>query len=356
MSGQSFGVTKDGTLERCRAKPENRGRGRCFHSDHVEFTDKDVAYGAVDKFNEDVLKKSFGAASYLTPLDSVSEVSSVNGRSLSREEFISAADKLSESFSNDDYAFFSEFEDIYRQRLLNPKLRKRYESSVSNIEGFLNSKDEDAVRIREFLGPDVNIRDFSEICVSEVSAMTHKEKWRPRRSGLRRVILTNVVNDMTKKRYLASVLFFGGRCVYCHKPLRKRPPKNLQATGEHLTALSPSGSSKPFGSTRYGNMALACFRCNQARGNKDLVDFIQTSDTIPDAKRVECLARIKAFRRFALYEEFSKEDNEQIRRSIESTRSKIDSLRLPNGVIPDERIDEARTVVKAAIFDLKSIL
>lgn len=34
-----YGRRSDGCVERCRAKPENRGRGRCPHGEHVALTD-----------------------------------------------------------------------------------------------------------------------------------------------------------------------------------------------------------------------------------------------------------------------------------------------------------------------------
>lgn len=34
-----YGRRSDGCVERCRAKPENRGRGRCPHGEHVVLTD-----------------------------------------------------------------------------------------------------------------------------------------------------------------------------------------------------------------------------------------------------------------------------------------------------------------------------
>ena len=39
-----YGKRQDGCVERCRAKPENRGRGRCPHGEHVALTDAQAGY------------------------------------------------------------------------------------------------------------------------------------------------------------------------------------------------------------------------------------------------------------------------------------------------------------------------
>lgn len=54
MSTISYGVSESGTLEKCRAKPENRGKGRCTHGDHIEVSQSQIDNGEVDKFNEKI--------------------------------------------------------------------------------------------------------------------------------------------------------------------------------------------------------------------------------------------------------------------------------------------------------------
>jgi len=54
MSTVSYGVSASGTLEKCRAKPENRGKGRCTHGDHMDIPQEQIANGAIEKFNEKI--------------------------------------------------------------------------------------------------------------------------------------------------------------------------------------------------------------------------------------------------------------------------------------------------------------
>lgn len=355
--GKIFGQREDGTLERCRAKPENRGKGRCPHGKHVSVPLSHIRSGIIERFNEEQLHKNFSSLLPSHTRESTSISSPYSGVRLTREEFIESAHALAETMSTQDYEFFAQFSRIYEERIHNRELAQRYTNTVANIESFLKGSSKTAQRIRSFLGKDINLHDFSEICVAEVSSMTSKAQWKPRGgNSVSRVVLTNVVNDMNKQRYLASVLYFGGRCCYCGVPLRKRPPRDKQASGEHLTPLNPTKPHAIHGATRFGNMALACQKCNNLRGNNDLVDFVMSSPTIHDSQRLECLARIESFRRFALYEEFTREENARITQTIVTINKSINKLRLPDGLIPEESIPQARSIIKENIFDLREKL
>lgn len=48
------GINADGTVSVCRARPENVGRGRCKHIEHVESSLSDAE---ISKINEDALEK-----------------------------------------------------------------------------------------------------------------------------------------------------------------------------------------------------------------------------------------------------------------------------------------------------------
>ena len=49
-----YGRRSDGCVERCRAKPENRGRGRCPHGEHVALTDAQAQEMNQERLSEDV--------------------------------------------------------------------------------------------------------------------------------------------------------------------------------------------------------------------------------------------------------------------------------------------------------------
>lgn len=208
--------------------------------------------------------------------------------------------------------------------------------------------------MREFLGKDVNLRDLSEILVLQVGSMTATSKWSHGKSSVRRAILTALNNDMTKERYVASVLFFGGRCCYCNNVLRKGPPPEKQASGEHITPISPSKKGESVGSTRYGNMALACVACNKERANKDLLKFIQETKRIKKDEKINVLARIQNFRNFALYEDYSDSYCKKIEKTIQEVSEFEKSFRNPDGTFNETDVrQKVREKIKIAVFDLK---
>ena len=58
---------------------------------------------------------------------------------------------------------------------------------------------------------------------------------------------------------------FHGRCVYCGAAVTNEPgkPKPSSATCDHFIPLSKGGPNTP------RNKVLACFACNQAKGDMD---------------------------------------------------------------------------------------
>lgn len=49
------GINADGTVSVCRARPENVGKGRCKHIEHVESSLSDAE---ISKINEDAWRSS----------------------------------------------------------------------------------------------------------------------------------------------------------------------------------------------------------------------------------------------------------------------------------------------------------
>lgn len=359
------GRKSDGVLEVCRALPDNRGRGRCPHGDHIEVSKKDIADGVLDRFNEEVLSKSLGAVS-VNKRDNdfpnnVSEnaiSSHSSGRVLSRDELLSGAQKIADNFTDEDWAimrgYYNSLNKSIHRRLSNGGLQKRFNDVSENVAEYLKSDDVAAIQTREFLGDGVDLDEFSRILTHQVKAMTCAEEWRGSKSSIRRIILTSLDNDMTRERYTASVLFFGGRCCYCNCVLRKSPPPGRQASGEHLTPVSPSDPNSVNGGTRYGNMVLACVRCNNSRGNKELVSWVQKTNCIPEKDKALALGRIQAFRNFTLYHEYSPEENDRIMDTVKNLEKHLTKLTESNGgKLSIEQRREFKREIKVALYDLK---
>jgi hypothetical protein len=326
-----FGQNADGTLSLCRAKPENVGKGRCKHGQHIM---SDASDATIRAFNEEVLAKAHGALATSTnkarqegeqntevalkkATPTPGMVSSYYGRSMTRKEFHESVESVAEQFSHEDYSFIRDFYSKFEDRLNDPRLQRRFQRAEGNIYAFLSSKDPIARRTREFLGDDVDLKEFSRIIATNVKSMTASIEWRNdgRRHQPQRIILTSAMNDMTRERYVASVMFFGGRCCYCHKPFQSGVGNEHAASGEHLTPVTPK--NPPPGTTRYGNMALACIGCNKERRNKDLNEWVQSTSRIPEDKKDEVLSRIESFRRFALYKEMTPEQVKKVSKSID---------------------------------------
>ncbi len=283
-------------------------------------------------------------------------VSPGGGKNLSSSEFRDAAADLSEAFPTDSWellnSFYADFQGIISQEQF---YGKTAHETVPSVLSYLESDSETAQNVRDFLGPEVDLEVFASILVKEVRSMTSSEI--PRNSprlAIRRSLCSGVANDMTKERYVASVLFFGGRCCYCNVVMTKTPGPT-QATGEHITPVNPA-DSEIVGVTRYGNMALACFRCNSSRSNTNLDEWIEKTDLLQGEEKDKARRRIVAFRKFALYRDYSEKQSEAINDCAEFLTTMKNSMRRHKGSFVDEDFNRLNDTYKILTFDLRQVL
>lgn len=309
-----------GGLSICRAKPENRGKGRCHHQSHVSKAELDKDSITIQQYNEFLLSKTPPAPSLKKAASSKKNVvqGGTGGIALSEQEFHEASDTLADAFPKEDWNYITQFYQEFQERLDDEELREHFESSRDNIYSYLTSDSPIAKKTRDFLGPEIDLYDFSSILVSATKSMkrVRLENSASHPIQMRRTVLSQIHNDMSREKYVATVLFFAGRCCYCSCVMTKTPGPT-QATGEHLTPNHSSQSHDIVGATRFGNMALACFACNNSRKNIPLKTWIKTADTLTPQQREKALKRIETFRGFAKYSEFSKEDSRLIEAKIE---------------------------------------
>lgn len=380
----TYGVDpKDGTLSPCKAKPENRGRGNCYHEDHHEL---DQSQEVIDRFNEEKLKELYGAppvhkkaaptptapkppSASLTakkpgflgkPKGSRSVPSPGGGRDLSQEEFRTATRELAEAFPEEDWDYINQFYQDFNELVTEEELQDHtnFKHATESLHAYLSSDGETPHKIREFLGSDVDLKTFSFILVSGVKSMRMPTALRndKGRVPLVRIVNTSLNNDMTRERYVASVLFFGGRCCYCNCVLTKNVGADDQATGEHITPLTPSQEGGVCSGTRYGNMALACMGCNNERGNKALDEWIHETKRVSAENKDASLDRIKKFRAFALYREYTPEESAKIMGTIDELRANLMAVKRENGVFKPEDFKRLKMETQSTIFQLQQEL
>lgn len=357
-----YGRKADGTLDICKASPENRGKGNCTHEDHVEITGMNPSLIA-NRHNEKVLEDSFSklpekVVDNLYPKNVTEDriQSHDGGPVLTKEELVDSANAIAETISKEDWSIIKDFYGNFNRRLTDEEITERYDSVSSNIETFLKGKSATAKKVRGFLGDKVNLAEFSSILTHQVNSMTASIRWgfkRKRHPSVKRIILTSLDNDMTRERYVASVMFFGGRCCYCNRILRKNPPPQHQASGEHITPIAPEDPKGIHGGTRYGNMVLACVRCNNNRGNKDLVEWVQETGCIKEEDKPFVLGRIQAFRKFALYHEYDEDENKRILDAADELSEFVENSRNSDGSFEESAEDKIMERIKVTLYDLK---
>ena len=361
-----YGRRSDGCVERCRAKPENRGRGRCPHVGHVALTDAQAREMNQERLSEAVPGFHVGAGESANngaaggDADGVGAVpvrasvrpgaGRVGGVRVprpggvpkpspgvfhnSRASHPLTAKELSEQSARVSAALDEETWGSIRGlwERVNLAIADGDEEKAADSRALweragekardlflaeLDADTEDGRRLRAYLGDDVKTSDVADILAFNIGQMTAPVPVKSRDTKLSRHALTAFDNDMNKSRYVMSVLAFGGRCCYCNRPLHRGEPADGQATAEHITPVNPRGGSTVRGATRYGNMALACVACNRARGNQNLEEWVLVTGRIPDREeKARCLARIREFRAYAGYEEYTAEQTKRLNLEI----------------------------------------
>lgn len=312
-----YGRNRDtGEWERCRA--ETPGNGRCHHSEHQEMSAGE-AVAANDRARE--------RSSALTPATARIRrhgippqkpgvfANAKRSRRLTRAELLEASTGVADAITVEDWEALRSFWGSFEGGRIPRSLARDTEALATRIEDAINTDSQEAGRLRAFLGPDVDVRELSRILASNVGQMTAPVKARWKNRNLNRSVLTSFDNDFNKTRYVVSVLAFGGRCVYCNRVLHRGDPEDGQATAEHLTPVNPSSGVR--GSSRMGNMVLACAGCNKSRGNKEMGEWLAATGRVPEEQKPLVLARIRNFRSLCMYEEYTSEQDEAISRELE---------------------------------------
>ena len=331
-----------GRPTRCRAKGDN-----CpFGGPEQHFESREKAYAAIEAQNE-----SFGELNPLPSLKGDQIANSLDSEPLTRQELIEASRAVAAQFSEKDWLVLQEAGEMYARRINTTAIRQIYQTHEENIANFL--REPQARKLRKFLGGGINRNALAKILVNNVKGMTRAEHWKTNsKVSIARAVFSALDNDMTKERYVASVLFFGGKCCYCNCVLHKGAHNAKLATGEHLTPISPEDPNALHGATRFGNVALACYRCNGSRANNELVEWLRTTNVVPKAEKAKVLGRIEAFRRFALYSDYSPQRNAEIMRKVADLNSFMENLKDENGKFTPENAQRIRDAIKIAIYDL----
>lgn len=353
-----YGKRQDGCVERCRAKPENRGRGRCPHVGHAVLTDAQAQEMNQDRLSEAVPGFHVGAgesanggagdgARVVGARPGAGRVGGVrvprpggvpkpspgvfhNSRAshpLTAKELSEQSARVSAALDEETWGSIRGLWERVNLAIADgdeaaaADSRALWERAGEKARGLflaeLDADTEDGRRLRAYLGDDVKTSDVADILAFNIGQMTSPVPVKSRDTKLSRHALTAFDNDMNKSRYVMSVLAFGGRCCYCNRPLHRGEPADGQATAEHITPVNPRGGSTVRGATRYGNMALACVACNRARGNQNLEEWVLVTGRIPDREeKARCLARIREFRAYAGYEEYTAEQTKRLNLEI----------------------------------------
>ena len=267
-----------------------------------------------------------------------------NGHGITRKAFDTQVSNVSNVINDDDWEILkSSTEDIDSiiSRDYGIGGEQRRKAVADSIADYLSS--DDAEPLRKYMGENIDVNDMAIMLTYHVSTMTRPA---PISKSITRCILSRTGNDMNKKRYISSVLFFGGRCCYCGRILHKSTGRtgkidDAAATAEHIDPMD----GNPHGETKYGNMALCCNRCNNSKGNLSLDEWIDGNTAMNQHQKDMMISRIRDFHQYTMYEPMSMEKSREIDRIIEQARKDEEELAIhgDDGNMPPRKNGETNS-------------
>jgi len=325
MQKAIVGVKHDGSVSICKAAPEHRGKGSCKHFEHLEINEN-TAEEYITKRNEEILQRTyhiFGNIKKRKPSRKERRRIIDLNNFWNLEELNKESLEVESQYESPSERSIEEIHSIYNKAKMN---NNSEEEAVKKITDFLNSNSETAFEIRNFLGDGSNIEAFAWLIVKKPNGM-NKQRWTSSgKVSASRAVLSNLHYDLDDKKYIASVLFFKGRCCYCNRTLDSKNRSSMP-TAEHLTPVSAEKPDSIRGSTRYGNMTLCCNLCNTKRQDQNIADWLAQTSTVKKDNKPYSLGRINAFRAYTGYQEYTVEENSLINESIRKVVDFTDSFR-----------------------------
>jgi len=315
MSTKRLGRTREGVLTVCQAKPENVGKGKCSHHTHFEIPVEKVQKTLLrdeeqrlERKHQKQIKKILKTEKRKEPEQNPQDIK----EQFYTKERYAEIESLKSEYSKENMSFVNHFAEKFDELLIVAS-RRRGIPPEPIIERFLQSKDPLAVKVRNNFDKDVSEYEIAKLLCNPPRSIKRRVEFKDKNVSTARLLLSRIDSNMDRINYVKTVVYFGGRCCYCRKYLENKNDNKRQATGEHLTPLSPSKNEKNalFGSNRFGNVVICCSDCNQKKDNSSLEQWIAVSSIEEDTKN-SVIARIEMFREFAEYRDFNKEFTNKI--------------------------------------------
>lgn len=91
-----------------------------------------------------------------------------------------------------------------------------------------------------------------------------------------RRILSMTAKPITRTEFIQTILWFNGKCAYCGCEMKKSGNSDKCRTADHIIPMALDYNNGGMGETAFGNIILVCRKCNNAKDNMTLDNWIKT--------------------------------------------------------------------------------
>ena len=91
-----------------------------------------------------------------------------------------------------------------------------------------------------------------------------------------RRILSMTAKPITRTEFIQTILWFNGKCAYCGCEMKKSGNSDKCRTADHIIPMALDYNNGGMGETAFGNIILVCRKCNSAKDNMTLDNWIET--------------------------------------------------------------------------------
>lgn len=121
-----------------------------------------------------------------------------------------------------------------------------------------------------------------------------------------RRILSMTAKPITRTEFIQTILWFNGKCAYCGCEMKKSGNSDKCRTADHIIPMALDYNDGGMGETAFGNIILVCRKCNNAKDNMTLDNWIKTNyQNNPELGNI-IKHNIKSFMNYTNYHPMSK--------------------------------------------------
>lgn len=273
-------VSNTSTITTVSNTTSNASNANSNHANTPNITDTDSS-NLIQESKQQVNNAASNAST--VRITSNSTASIVNANTVSTDK----SGKTSENSLNSKHESKKSKESLSITKIKNPKefgdtvktLSTIIEQNCSKL-GYTSESEKSIIKTKPYkkyakIIGNVNITSILALIKTGMPAGMKPSKTNTNDTISRR-ILSMTAKPITRTEFIQTILWFNGKCAYCGCEMKKSGNSDKCRTADHIIPMALDYNDGGMGETAFGNIILVCRKCNNAKDNMTLDNWIKT--------------------------------------------------------------------------------